>query len=251
MKKIFMFDIDGTLTPHRLPMTEDMIEFFLDFCKNNVVYLVTGSDWEKVKEQVPQEILQVVKGTYTCSGNALYDPSGEVVYERDFYPNSHLDSFLKELVKASPYHTKTGRHIEMRPGMINFSIVGRACTQEQRLEYGEWDKAHQERKMIRDKIMSSFTGLDVAVGGQISVDIYPRGNDKSQAYNAVKDKNPEANIIFFGDRLQEGGNDHSVYVAMVRASHSFRDASSGTADFAYPVENYQQTKDTLERFFLE
>ena len=35
--KIYLFDIDGTLTPARQPMTEDFAEFFLDFCKENIV----------------------------------------------------------------------------------------------------------------------------------------------------------------------------------------------------------------------
>ena len=53
MQRIFMFDIDGTLTPARQQMTEEFTKFFLGFCKDNVVYLVTGSDHSKVLEQVP------------------------------------------------------------------------------------------------------------------------------------------------------------------------------------------------------
>jgi hypothetical protein len=60
-------------------MTEDMVEFFLDFCKNNVVYLLTGSDWKKVQEQVPPEILACVKGTFTCSGNDYRDSNGTLI----------------------------------------------------------------------------------------------------------------------------------------------------------------------------
>lgn len=249
--KIFMFDIDGTLTPHRRPMTEDMVKFFLDFCKNNVVYLLTGSDWDKVQEQVPPEILACVKGTFTCSGNDYRDSKGTLIYEKSFYPNPHLDAFLQGILEASPYPTKTGRHIENRPGMVNFSIVGRDCTHEQREEYARWDNIHQERSMIRDKIMSSFTGLDVAVGGQISVDIYPKGSDKSQAYHIIKEANPQATILFFGDRLRHGGNDYPVYAAMVKSSHNFEGMPSRAPDFAYPVKDYKQTKETLEGFFRE
>ena len=247
--KIFMFDIDGTLTPHRLPMTEDMTSFFLSFCKENMVYLVTGSDWEKVKEQVPSEILAAVRGTFTCSGNVYHGPDSEMIYEKSFYPNPHLDAFLHDILAASPYPVKTGRHIENRPGMVNFSIVGRNCSQKQRADYAAWDATHQERGIIRDKIMSNFTSLDVALGGQISVDIYAKGADKSQAYNLVKESNPQASILFFGDRLQYGGNDYPIYSAMVKSSHCFESRISKIPDFAYPVTNYKQTKKTLEGFF--
>ena len=201
MKRIFMFDIDGTLTPHRQPMTENMVTFFSNFCKENKVFLVTGSDWEKVKEQVPIGVLALTQGIYTCSGNAFYSPDGELLREREYQLNPYLEEFLSRLLQSSPYHVKTGRHIENRPGMVNFSIVGRACTLEQREEYCQWDSTHRERRLLRDKIMASFTGLDVALGGQISLDIYPKGWNKSQAYNEVKDNNPDCNIIFYGDRL--------------------------------------------------
>lgn len=249
--KIFMFDIDGTLTPHRLPMTSDMLAFFKDFCLENQVYLVTGSDWEKVKEQVPESILSLTMGIYTCSGNAFYGADGRPKHQKSFFPNPHLDAFLESMLEASPYPVKAGGHIESRPGMINFSIVGRDCTQEQREDYANWDSIYQERKMMRDKIISNFTGLDVAIGGQISLDIYPKGWDKSQAYYAIKGRNPKASIVFFGDRLEEGGNDYPVYEAMIKSSHDFRSSSSKTADFAYPVSDYNQTMETLKSFFSE
>ena len=31
MDKVFIFDVDGTLTPSRLPMTTEFREFFLEF----------------------------------------------------------------------------------------------------------------------------------------------------------------------------------------------------------------------------
>ena len=80
MKRIFMFDIDGTLTPPRLPMTEDMVEMFQGFCERNRVILVTGSDMKKVVEQVPENIRGLVEGIYTCSGNAL-TIGDEIIYE--------------------------------------------------------------------------------------------------------------------------------------------------------------------------
>ena len=54
MKRIFMIDIDGTLTPPRLPMTDELAKMFKGFCERNRVVLVTGSDMEKVVEQVPE-----------------------------------------------------------------------------------------------------------------------------------------------------------------------------------------------------
>ena len=89
MKRIFMFDIDGTLTPPRLPMTKEMIEMFTGFCQRNRVILVTGSDMSKIVEQVPEEIRNLVEGIYTCSGNA-YTVGDKVIYENQFEPPEKL-----------------------------------------------------------------------------------------------------------------------------------------------------------------
>ena len=53
----FIFDVDGTLTPSREEIDGDFAVFFGNFCAENDVYLVTGSDKEKTIEQVNFGIL--------------------------------------------------------------------------------------------------------------------------------------------------------------------------------------------------
>ena len=52
MNKVFIFDVDGTLTPSRLPMTKEFQKFFGEWSKKNKFYLVTGSDLPKLQEQM-------------------------------------------------------------------------------------------------------------------------------------------------------------------------------------------------------
>ena len=47
---IYIFDIDGTLTPSRNPINPVFKTFFQHFVKNNRVWLVTGSDKDKTIE---------------------------------------------------------------------------------------------------------------------------------------------------------------------------------------------------------
>ena len=44
MSKIFIFDVDGTLTPSRQPINKECQKFFKEWIKKNKFYLVTGSD---------------------------------------------------------------------------------------------------------------------------------------------------------------------------------------------------------------
>ena len=72
MKKIYIFDVDGTLTPSRRKMTEDFLEFFNGWSKKNSFWLVSGSDLDKMKEQVPEYILERAEGIFTCGGNQMW-----------------------------------------------------------------------------------------------------------------------------------------------------------------------------------
>ena len=236
MKRIFMFDIDGTLTPPRLPMTEEMVEMFKGFCERNRVILVTGSDMSKVVEQVPKVIRDLVEGIYTCSGNA-YTVGDEIIYENEFRPPEKLIALLEDWKNYSHYPVKTGKHLEHRDGMLNYSTVGRNCTQQQREDYEAWDNENGERAILRERILNMFPSLDVAIGGQISIDIYPKGLDKSQSYHRVKGDNPDHAIIFCGDRLMPGGNDYPFFKAMGE-----NQTRCHPLDIAVPVSSWQDTK---------
>jgi len=238
--KVFIFDIDGTLTPARQAMTDEMIEVFREFCQRERVVLATGSDMVKVKEQVPEELFTLIEGIFTCSGNVLYtggEEWGEVIYKREFQPPLELIDFLERYVDFSSCPVITSGHLECRPGMLNFSTVGRNCTQAQREEYYRWDKETGERKAIQEKIKHMYPSLDCTIGGQISVDIYPRGMDKSQAYNYLKSKEPKTPVVFLGDRLRPGGNDYPFFRAMSN-SH----VSCHPLDICVPVHDWLDTK---------
>ena len=236
MKRIFMFDIDGTLTPPRLPMTEEMVEMFKGFCERNRVILVTGSDMSKVVEQVPKEIRDLVEGIYTCSGNA-YTVGDEIIYENEFRPPEKLIALLEDWKNYSHYPVKTGKHLEYRDGMLNYSTVGRNCTQQEREDYEAWDNENGERAILRERILNMFPSLDCAIGGQISIDIYPKGLDKSQSYFRVKGDNPDHAIIFCGDRLMPGGNDYPFFKAMGE-----NQTRCHPLDIAIPVSGWRDTK---------
>jgi phosphomannomutase len=233
---IFLFDIDGTLTPHRKLMTPEFQAFFLDFAKNHVVYLVTGSDIKKVKEQIPKKIRKKCAGVFASSANELWKGKKKV-YENLYIPSKQLIKDLKQVLEDSPYTERTGLHIEHRPGMLNFSVPGRNATTEQRDAYEKWDNRHQERKQHAVKLMSRHSEIDVKVGGQISIDIYPRGLDKSQAVTYIREEDELYDpIIFFGDRCDPDGNDYSVVKALT------------TKDTVHPVETYRDTLKLLKDY---
>jgi len=215
MNKVFIFDVDGTLTPSRRRMTEDFARFFDEWSKKNTFYLVSGSDLDKIKEQIPLAYLDRAEGIFCCGGNKLYLNGGtKLEYEKVFKPPETLLTYLGFQVKMSDTPVKSTNHRENRGSMLNFSTIGRDCTLEERLQYFEFDKETGERERIAKAVKDGWPGIDAVIGGQISIDIAPVGNDKSQVIKRVKVNNQNCRYIFIGDRTEKGGNDYPLAKVM-------------------------------------
>ena len=242
MKDIYIFDMDGTLTPSRREMTKDFEDFYSIWAKNHTFFLVSGSNLEKIKEQVPEYILDLSEGVFTRGGNQLW-LNGQLSYNHEFKPKNDLLDFLNQKLEESPYQIRAGNHIEDRGSMLNFSIVGRDCTLEQRLHYFEYDCESNERSNIAEEIISKWDNLDAVIGGQISIDITPKGMNKSQVLGEVKKFYPSEKYIFIGDRTMEGGNDYPLAKIMNEEENcSVFQAGAPSAE-----DGYKDTQRILEK----
>ena len=255
----FIFDVDGTLTPSRRSIDTEFQRFFLDFIYANQVYLVTGSDSDKTIEQLGQDIFNQVARVYNCNGNDTWE-RGVNTYTNEWIIPHNAKSWLTEKLEESSFPLRTGNHIEERPGMVNFSIVGRNATMEERKLYVEYDQKDNERSLIAELFNKEFptlqatvgadTGFDIApiwggistsctisnmewlheLGKHTGFDIAPIGLDKSQI---MKDFNKDDQIYFFGDMMEPGGND---YPLAIKVSDPIQ------------VSDWKETKEYLEKF---
>ena len=211
-KKIFLFDVDGTLTSPLKKMSTDFAFFFLQWMSNKTVFLVGGSDYLKISRQVPSSILKRCAGVFCCMGNALII-NDKIVYEKQWKPPIKLLERLLEIRKKSPYGNKRSKFIESRRGMINFSVAGRDSNDKEREHYSSWDDENKERQKISKKLNKEFPKLSICLGGMISLDIQPNGWDKSQAIGWLKKERlyEGGQMVFFGDKCTDRGNDESIY----------------------------------------
>ncbi len=225
----FIFDIDGTLTPSRQAIDPEFKKFFTEFCIANEVYLVTGSDYPKVQEQLGDYLLRWPIFVYACSGNDVWG-KGEQIRSKQWTlpdePRALLDSWLQ----VSRFPLRTGVHLEDRPGACNFSVVGRNATLGERNLYIAHDKEHRERETIALQFNSLYGDTITAkIGGETGIDIYPVGWDKSQI---LSDFELEDRIFFFGDKMDVGGNDYPLKAANTRGHN-------------YAVRNWRDTWERL------
>ena len=220
----FVFDVDGTLTPSRDKIDPEFHDFFLNICHKQTVFIVTGSDYVKTEEQLGHDICYAVWGVFNCSGNML-TRRNVVMYTNDFELTQDELDLLDEEQKKSGFTVRTGNHIEKRLGAVNFSIVGRNANSVERQQYKVWDEATNERVEICRRLNRLFTRLECVIGGETGIDIFMKGHDKSQIAKYVKP------FVFFGDRCEVGGNDHSIFTV---------------ANQAYQVRDWQETYRVLK-----
>ncbi len=207
---LYIFDMDGTLTPARLPMTAEFAIRFYEWQKTHKSFIATGSDYAKFEGQLPPSVINSFTGIYCSMGNVL-KCKGQTVYQKDFTPSAQLLKRLEEFRANTIYPGPLfDNYIEIRIGMINFSVLGRDCPYTERERYSSWDKTHNERITIQQELLREFPDLDIAVGGSISMDITPKGCGKGQIARHLRQTYPNEEIIFFGDKTFKGDNDYEL-----------------------------------------
>jgi phosphomannomutase len=245
-KTLLLFDVDGTLTKPRLPVDLNMITLLQEIKKNKNIDLgfVGGSDYSKQIEQLKEENLDLF--TWKFTENGLYS-----FHENELIHTNKLVEFLgeenyKKIVNAClkciseiDIPEKRGNFIELRNGMINISPIGRSCSQIEREKFYEFDKEnHIREKMIRNLKYElndvNNLNLTFSIGGQISIDIFPKGWDKTYCLQFVEDKYEI--IYFFGDKTNIGGNDYEIY--------------NDSRVKGYSVKSYEDTIKFLNELFV-
>ena len=218
-KNLILFDVDGTLTPSRLKIKPDMLETIkkLRLLPDVTIGIVGGSDLKKQKEQLGDENLKLFD--YVFSENGLYaSHMGKVIKKTSIVDKLGEDT-IKRIVNTSMKYmanldipVKRGTFVEFRNGMINLCPVGRSCSQEERIQFNEYDNEHKVREKMVEDLNEEFKDLDLtlSIGGQISMDLFPTGWDKTFCLQFVEKKFDK--IYFFGDKTYPGGNDYEIFI---------------------------------------
>ena len=231
--KSYIFDVDGTLTPSRGKIDEKFLKWFLEFNKWNNVYLVTGSDRYKTEEQIGETLYAKVNAVYNSSGNTKHKKGVCVFNTKNLELPRDAYAFLLKKSISSKWEPKTGLHFDARPGLLNFSILGRNATKPQRKKYVTHDTSTNERQLISNEFNKKFSkkfNIVSQVAGETGLDIIEIGKDKAMI---LKDFTFQDELVFFGDNIQPGGNDYGIAQVIKYGPYN-----SGNV---YQVKNWKET----------
>jgi phosphomannomutase len=222
-RKLIAFDLDNTLAESKSPLTDVMSELLGKLLESYEVCVISGGKFEQFKNQlidrleVNPALLSKLHMMPTC-GTRYYrynQQSGEwnKIYAEDLDDDQKkkIITVLEEAATKLGFWEKdpAGDIIEDRESQITYSALGQKALPEAKYA---WDPDDTKKQAIRDYAAERLPDLEVRVGGITSVDVTRIGIDKGYgmrklmaALNIV-----ESDILFIGDKLDEGGNDYPV-----------------------------------------
>ena len=217
MKKLIVFDLDGTLAESKSAVDPEMSGLLHDLLGIVKVAVISGGGWPQFEKQVVSKLphderLRELSLLPTC-GTKFYQYSGDwkKLYEEDFTPEERekiLSSLKTSLGKAGYRVAKVwGEVIEDRGSQITFSALGQQAPLE---EKNKWDPDYAKRKKIKAILDTSIPEFSVRIGGSTSIDITKPGIDKAYGIGKLRDLLHVSlkEMIYIGDALFVGGNDY-------------------------------------------
>ena len=217
MKKLIIFDLDGTLAKSKSPIDQEMAELLKSLLDVAQVSIISGGDWPQFQKQVldhlpKNSLFQKLSILPTCGTKFYqYKDDWKELYEENFTveEKKQILESLNEAIKNSKLKIKKtwGEQIEDRGSQITFSALGQEAPL---AEKKGWDDDFAKRKKIVEPLKKSLKDFSIGMGGTTSIDITKPGIDKAYGINKLKEilniEIPE--MLFVGDALFEGGNDY-------------------------------------------
>jgi phosphomannomutase len=225
VKKLIVFDLDGTLAGSKSPLDSEMSGLLHDLLLIVKVAVISGGDWPQFEKQLLSNLphddrLANLSLLPTCGTKFYrYDSAAwKKVYSEDLTTEERdkiLSSLTKAIISADFKTDKLwGEQIEDRGSQITFSALGQKAPLE---EKNKWDPDFSKRKKIKAILDTLIPEVSVRIGGSTSIDITKPGIDKAYGIRKLRDLLGISlkEMVYIGDALYVGGNDYPAKEAGV------------------------------------
>ncbi len=224
MKKLIVFDLDGTLAESKSSLDTEMAALLHDLLGVVKVAIISGGDWPQFEKQLlanlpHDQCLANLSLLPTCGTKFFeYKTDWRKLYSEDFAADEKkkIICSLKKAVAEAGFQVEKawGEVIEDRGSQITFSALGQRAPLE---EKDKWDPDYSKRKKIKGILDPLIPGFSVRMGGATSIDVTKPGIDKAYGIKKLRDLLGISlkEMIFIGDALFPGGNDYPAEEAGV------------------------------------
>jgi len=217
VKQLVIFDLDGTLAKSKAPLGVAMGKLLGRLMTVARVAIISGGTWTQFQKQLlpflptDDRLKQLSMLPTTGTRFMQYDGQWRQLYAEDFTAaeKNKIVGSLDKAFDQSGFQPKKhwGELIEDRGSQITLSALGQAAPLD---EKKTWDPDFAKRKKIKAILDPMLPDFSVTLGGATSIDITRPGVDKAYGIHKLKQELdiPIARMMFVGDALFPGGNDH-------------------------------------------
>lgn len=238
------FDLDDTLAPSKGVISDRIAALLIALLHRGDVAIISGGNEQQFRSQVVAQLTTVDADALsrlhllpTCGTRYLRHDGADFapVYAHDLSAeekDAALTALREEAERLGLWEPQPwGDILEDRGSQITFSALGQKAPRDAK---HVWDPDGSKRAALRDAVAARLPGLEVRSGGSTSIDITRAGIDKAYGMQRLADLTgiPLASMLFYGDRLDEGGNDYPVLALGVPS---------------IPVEGWEDTADKLDK----
>ena len=224
MKKLIVFDLDGTLAESKSPLDAEMSARLHNLLGVVKVAIISGGDWPQFEKQVlshlPHDERLVNLSILPTCGTKFFQYKGDwtKLYSEDFTADEKkkITNSLERALGIAGFTVEKvwGDEIEDRGSQITFSALGQQAPLE---EKNKWDPDYTKRKKIKAILDTLIPEFSVRMGGATSIDVTKPGIDKAYGIGKLRVilGISLSEMIFIGDALFAGGNDYPAEQAGV------------------------------------
>lgn len=220
--RLVAFDLDDTLAPSKSAIDDRIAAQLRALLRVVDVAIISGGNETQFRAQVIARLgdadaaeLARLHLLPTCGTRYLRHDGQDFapVYAHDLSDDEKSAALLalrEEAERLGLWESNPwGEILEDRGSQITFSALGQQAPGEAK---HAWDPSGEKRLRLREAVAARLPGLEVRAGGSTSIDITRAGIDKAYGMKSLAEHTgiPLEDMLFYGDRLDEGGNDYPV-----------------------------------------
>ena len=213
-KKVFAFDLDGTLTEHRTWITDENLAVLDDLSARGIRIVIAGAgQTRRIFTQMREHPVDII-GNYGLQYAEYRDERGDLEILRDLTLPCDRESVAERIERLRGvigFTDYVGGSVEFHPsGCVTFPLLGTKADIADKLLF---DPTREKRRAVFSEVAAAFPEYTVFVGGSSSFDMAPKPYNKAYALDLFcrEEGYEHAELTYFGDDYGTGGNDECVY----------------------------------------